>query len=151
MADIVTPEKRSQMMAGIKGKNTRPEMAIRTGLHKIGFRYRIHVRDMPGKPDMIFPKFRAVLFVHGCFWHHHDCHLFKWPSSRVEFWRTKIDRNVEVDRLNIEKLREAGWRIGIVWECAVKGRTRKPLPEVIENCRDWLLTREGDFELRGNG
>ena len=149
MADIVSPEKRSLMMAGIKGKNTKPELAMRSGLHALGFRYRIHVKNLPGKPDLVFPKYKAVLFVHGCFWHGHDCHLFKWPSSRVDFWTAKINRNKETDQISTERLRNAGWRVGTIWECALKGKTRRPLTEVIQGCGQWLLSEQNTLEIRG--
>jgi len=140
MSDIVSPETRSRMMAGIKGKNTKPEMIIRKGLHRLGFRYRLHDSYLPGKPDMVFPRYKAVIFAHGCFWHGHSCHLFKWPSSNEEFWRTKIERNMEVDKQNIIRLQAMGWRTGIVWECALKGKYKINREEVIELCAQWLQT-----------
>ncbi|MBR0816302.1 very short patch repair endonuclease [Bradyrhizobium liaoningense] len=148
MADVVSPEVRSRMMSGIRGKNTRPEIFLRKGLHAQGFRFRIHA-PLPGKPDMVFPKWNAVLFVHGCFWHGHNCHLFKWPSSRPEFWRTKINGNVTRDEVNITKLQEAGWRVGVVWECALKGRTRLDSSRAIERCSKWLKSSRKRFELTG--
>lgn len=149
MADVVSPEKRSQMMAGIKGKNTKPEMLMRSALHRLGFRYKLHGKGMPGKPDMVFPKYKAVLFVHGCFWHGHSCHLFKWPSSRPEFWHTKINRNREVDRESTAKLEQMGWRVGVVWECAVRGRAKLPFTDVVESVGKWLQSEEPTFEKRG--
>ncbi|PZN99483.1 MAG: very short patch repair endonuclease [Hyphomicrobiales bacterium] len=149
MADIVSPEVRSRMMAGIRGKNTKPEMVLRKGLHAAGFRYRLHARDLPGRPDIVFPRHRAVLFAHGCFWHGHDCHLFRWPSTRQEFWTTKINRNREVDTRSEQALAEAGWRLGVVWECALKGRTRLPLLDVLEACIVWLRSQEPRLEIRG--
>src|SRR6476469_8441462 len=98
------------MMSGIRGKDTNPEMILRRGLHRRGFRFRLHGSELPGKPDLIFPRHRAVLFAHGCFWHGHGCHLFKWPKSREQFWRTKIGQNCERDRIAVAKLRENGWR-----------------------------------------
>lgn len=148
MADIVSSEKRSQMMAGIKGKNTKPELLVRKALHKLGFRYRLHVKQLPGKPDLVFPKYKAVLFVHGCFWHGHDCHLFKWPSSKTEFWQKKITRNQEIDRLTIEKLHKEGWRTGIIWECALKGKKRRLFDDVIQETVRWLNTQEQYFQIR---
>ena len=136
------------MMSGIRGKNTRPEIFLRKGLHAEGFRFRIHA-TLPGKPDMVFPKWNAVLFVHGCFWHGHNCHLFKWPSSRPEFWRTKINGNATRDEANITKLLEAGWRVGIVWECALKGRTRLAIDAVISAIAKWLQGSEPILEIRG--
>jgi DNA mismatch endonuclease (patch repair protein) len=149
MADVVSPEKRSQMMAGIKGKNTKPEMLMRSALHRAGFRFKLHEKTLPGKPDMVFPRYNAVIFVHGCFWHGHDCHLFKWPSSRVDFWKTKITRNQQVDRESMEKLRAAGWRVASIWECAVRGRAKRPFPEIIDECRDWLQSDTSTLEIRG--
>lgn len=150
MADIVTPEIRSRMMAGIRGKNTKPELTLRRGLHAAGFRFRLHDRTLPGKPDIVFPKYRAVLFAHGCFWHGHDCHLFKWPSSRPDFWRAKIFRNREVDSLASAALQAAGWRQGIVWECALKGKTRLPIETVLAECAAWLQSDSLFFEIKGS-
>lgn len=149
MADIVPPEVRSRIMAGIRGKDTKPEMMLRKGLHAAGFRYRLHAKDLPGKPDMVFPRYRAVLFAHGCFWHGHDCHLFRMPGTRQEFWQTKIARNRTVDARSGQALTEAGWRLGIVRECALKGRTRLPFPAVLEACICWLRSGEARFEIRG--
>jgi DNA mismatch endonuclease (patch repair protein) len=149
MADVVPPAVRSRMMAGIRSKNTKPEMLLRSGLHARGFRYRIHVRELPGKPDLIFPSRRAAIFVHGCFWHGHDCHLFKWPKSREDWWRAKIFRNRQVDCRSVAALSAAGWRVGVVWECALKGRTRMPLQAVIDACDFWLQSSLPLFEIRG--
>jgi DNA mismatch endonuclease (patch repair protein) len=149
MPDIVTPEVRSRMMAGIRGKDTKPEIMLRKGLHAAGFRYRLHDRALPGCPDMVFPRHRAVLFAHGCFWHGHDCHLFRWPSSRQEFWTAKITRNREVDARSGKALAAASWRLGIVWECALKGRTRLPLGDVLEACAAWLRSDAARLEIRG--
>lgn len=107
-------------MAGIKSKNTRPEITLRKLLHGMGFRYRLHDKRLPGTPDMVFPKYHAVIFVHGCFWHGHRCPLFKWPSSNEDFWKNKINSNTKRDAYNKSRLQESGWRIGIVWECAVR-------------------------------
>ena len=136
-------------MAAIRGKNTRPELQIRRGLHALGFRFRLHDRSLPGKPDIVLPRWRAVILVHGCFWHGHDCHLFRWPATRDEFWRQKIDRNRAVDHRSQDGLRGAGWRHAVVWECALKGKTHLPLPEVIAALASWLK-EGGDFlEIAG--
>ena len=137
-------------MSGIRGKNTRPELVLRSGLHRRGFRFRLHASDLPGKPDLVFPRHRAVLFAHGCFWHGHDCHLFKWPESRADFWRTKIGENVQRDRVALEALRSAGWRTGEVWECAMKGRTRRSENEVMDLCEFWLRSTDARLEIAGN-
>ena len=149
MADVVSRDVRSRMMSGIRGKNTKPEMLIRRGLHAKGFRYLLHDRRLPGKPDLVFPKHRAVIFVHGCFWHGHNCHLFKWPKTRKGFWRNKIDRNKWLDKRAIVDLRKAGWRIGIVWECSVKGRTRLLDERTIALCAKWLRSHHKSLVLLG--
>ena len=136
-------------MAAIRGADTKPEMMIRRGLHARGFRFRLHDRRLPGRPDLIFPKYRAVLFVHGCFWHGHDCHLFKWPGTQEDFWREKIGSNVARDRANIVALREAGWRVGVVWECALKGRYRLPLDDLIDSIASWLSSDWKEISFRG--
>ncbi len=138
------------MMSGIRGKNTKPELTIRKALHARGFRYRIHCKDLPGKPDMCLPKHRAVIFVHGCFWHGHDCHLFKWPKTRAEFWVQKIERNRAVDTAAVVGLAETGWRVAMVWECALKGRTRLQLEEVIVSLDRWLRSDESKLLIEGS-
>lgn len=136
-------------MSGIRGKNTKPELAIRRGLHRQGFRYRLHAGDIPGKPDLVLPRFRAAIFVNGCFWHHHDCHLFKMPSTRTEFWSQKIERNVERDERVQSQLAESGWRFLVVWECALKGKTRLALDDVIARISQWLPSSGTYLEIGG--
>ena len=136
-------------MAGIRSKDTAPEMILRRGLHRAGFRFRLHGSALPGRPDLVFPKRRAVLFAHGCFWHGHDCHLFRWPKSREEFWQAKISRNREVDARTHAALARAGWRQGVVWECALKGRTRLPVESVLQRCAEWLDSEHMFLEIRG--
>lgn len=104
MADVVSRAKRSAMMAGIRGKNTRPELIVRSALFKRGFRYRLHYKGLPGSPDLVSPKYKAVLFVNGCFRHGHDCHLFKWPKSNAAFWKEKLTRNQQRDNASCESL-----------------------------------------------
>ncbi len=149
MPDIVSPEVRSRMMAGIRGTNTKPELVLRRALHAAGFRFRLHDRALPGKPDIVFPRYRAVLFAHGCFWHGHDCHLVRLPTTRTDFWAAKIARNREVDQSALESLRLLGWRVGVVWECSLKGRTRLEFDDVIGQCIDWLRGEEPILEIRG--
>lgn len=136
-------------MSGIRSKDTKPEILIRKALHARGFRYRLHCKDLPGKPDLCFPKHKAVIFVHGCFWHGHDCHLFKWPSTRPEFWRAKIARNREVDAASREKLLTQGWCVGVVWECALRGRTRLPFNVTIDSLAMSLRSDAREFVIRG--
>lgn len=129
--DIVSPAKRSQMMAGIRGKNTKPELVVRSIAHGLGLRYRLHRNDVPGRPDLLFPKHRTAVFVHGCFWHRHDCGLAAVPKTRTEFWLTKFATNVERDRRHRAELEVQGWRVLEIWECetrdteAVERRLRK--------------------------
>lgn len=149
MADIVPAEVRSRMMANIRGKNTKPELTLRKALHAAGFRYRLHGRRLPGTPDIVLSRYRAVIFVHGCFWHGHDCHLYRLPATRSDFWREKIARNRLADARNEERLTEAGWRQAIVWECAIKGKSRRPLAEVVSACALWLRSDDRRIEIRG--
>jgi len=137
-------------MSGIRGTNTKPELVLRKGLHARGFRFRLHDKSLPGKPDIVLPRHRAVVLAHGCFWHGHSCHLFKWPETREHFWRDKIARNREVDVRNEAMLGELGWRQAVVWECALKGRTRLPIDAILDRMVDWLKTDTGDIVIRGS-
>lgn len=149
MADIVSQEKRSEIMAGIRAKDTVPEIKIRKALHARGFRYRLHEKKLPGKPDLVFGKYRAVIFVHGCFWHGHDCHLFKWPSSRQEFWTEKISKNKKNDRRAQVLLEASGWRVLHVWECAIKGKTRLDFDALINSIENWIFSGSNNMEIKG--
>jgi DNA mismatch endonuclease (patch repair protein) len=125
MTDIVAPGKRSLMMANIQGKNTKPELTVRKILFSQGFRYRLHRRDLPGVPDIVFPKKKIALFIHGCFWHQHSkCKFAKFPSSNTEFWREKLSKNIERDRKNVNSLIAQGWRVLTIWECETKNLSR---------------------------
>jgi len=149
MADIVSKKKRSEMMSGIQGKDTKPELKIRSALHKLGFRYKLYDKSLPGKPDLVFPKYNAVIFIHGCFWHLHKCHLFKWPSTRTEFWRKKITGNKKRDEINLQALKEMDWRILIVWECALKGKNKLDFGSTIKSISDWLKRSNQYAEITG--
>lgn len=138
MADIVDRQTRSRMMSGIRGKNTLPEGIIRKRLHARGFRFRLHRRDLPGAPDIVLPKYSAVILVNGCFWHGHDCRLFRWPKTRPEFWRKKLRGNIRRDERNIDRLRELGWRVCVVWECEIKGVGEESLWSTIDDLTDWI-------------
>lgn len=137
------------MMSGIRAKNTRPELAVRRALHALGFRFRLHSPDLPGKPDIVLPKWKTVIFVHGCFWHGHDCSLFKLPSTRTEFWSEKIVKNRERDRAVIQKLGSLGWRVLTVWECSLKGKGKLDIQVVANLVDHWLREGQGDMEVRG--
>lgn len=136
-------------MSGIRGKDTGPELFIRRALHARGFRYRLHDRRLPGKPDLSFPKYRAVILVNGCFWHGHDCHLFKWPSTRHEFWRRKITRNREKDEETRQALVKQGWRVGVIHECALKGKTRLDPDRIIDTTGKWLRSGQEYLGIEG--
>lgn len=143
MADRLTSEQRSRNMSRIRGKDTKPEMVIRRLLHAMGYRYRLHRRDLPGAPDIVLPKYRVALFVHGCFWHGHRCHLFRWPATREEFWRAKIARNIERDAEALATLHAAGWRTLVVWECSLKGRGRLDEATLGRRLNEFLLSDVG--------
>ena len=119
--DILTKKQRHQCMSAIRNKNTKPEMIVRRLVHSLGYRYRLHGRGLPSKPDLIFPSRLKVIFVHGCFWHRHSCSKGRSrPSTRAKFWREKLEENKERDRRNLRKLRKEGWKVLVIWECQTK-------------------------------
>lgn len=125
MADTLSPTERSERMSRIRGRDTRPELVLRRLLHAAGFRYRLHHTRLPGRPDLVFPKYGAVVFVHGCFWHRHTgCRVANTPKSNVEFWTAKFQRNVARDALVESRLRSAGWRVLVVWECSLSTKEK---------------------------
>lgn len=138
MTDVHTTETRSRNMAAIKGKNTKPEILVRRSLHQAGFRYRLHAENLPGKPDLVFPRYKAVIFIQGCFWHQHQCTMFHWPKSRTEWWVKKITANRAHDEAVQDKLREMGWRVMLVWECALKGKSRYKPEQWLKQISLWL-------------
>ena len=145
--DPLTPAQRRRCMSAIKAKDTKPELILRRGLHARGFRYRLHARELPGTPDIVLPRHKAVIFVQGCFWHGHDCHLFKLPASRPEFWAEKIRRNRERDAAAISILTSAGWRALNAWECTMRGRTRMDSGELLQAVSDWIISDDAVAEL----
>lgn len=145
MTDIVDSTTRSRMMASIRGKDTRPEVSLRKALHARGFRYRLHSRHLPGRPDIALPRYRAVIFVHGCFWHRHDgCRYATTPKTRPEFWQAKFAGNVARDRCNAALLRDEGWRVAVVWECALKER---PATALAADIAAWLENGGNSLEI----
>lgn len=144
MGDVHNPEQRSANMRAIRHKDTGPEMQIRRLLFARGFRYRLHVKSLPGSPDIVLPKHRVAVFVHGCFWHGHGCHLFKEPGTRTEFWMGKIQGNRERDFRNEAKLLEDGWRVLTIWECALKGKQKRTLTAIAEQAGSWILGRDAE-------
>ena len=149
MVDIVSRKKRSEMMSGIRSRNTGPELVARKALHKLGFRFRLHQSDLPGKPDLVFRKYRAVIFTHGCFWHGHKCHLFKWPSSRPSFWKAKINGNRKKDKESIELLFSRNWRVLVIWECAFKGKSKLEPEKLFSTACKWLKSGKKFLEFYG--
>lgn len=134
MVDIVTPARRSEIMSRIRGKGTKPELLVRSLAHRLGFRFRLHVRRLPGSPDLVFPSRQIVLFVHGCFWHRHKgCPYCYVPKSNIQFWREKFEKNVLRDERVRTGLEEMGWRVAVIWECetADSNSLRKRLKELL--------------------
>lgn len=125
-------------MSGIRAGNTRPELLVRKALHARGLRYRLHASGLPGKPDIVLPKHRTAIFIHGCFWHGHDCPLFRMPRTRQEFWEAKIARNMARDQEVGREIAKAGWRQATVWECAIRGRNRIGIEETVNRILAWL-------------
>lgn len=139
--DTVDKTTRSRIMSRVGQKDTGPEMKLRRSLHKIGLRYRLHDKRLPGSPDIVFPRFKAVLFVHGCFWHRHGCKATTTPGTNVDFWRKKFDENIARDRRHIDALLNRGWRVAVIWECMLKGKSaeREAIASLVYN---WLQTSE---------
>jgi DNA mismatch endonuclease (patch repair protein) len=150
MTDIVDKVTRSRMMSGIRGKDTKLEILIRKGLHARGFRYRLYTTKLPGKPDIMLPKYKALILINGCFWHaHHDCHLFKWPSTRKEFWEAKILSNAKRDTENLKHYQAAGWKVLVIWECALKGKTKLPLESILDLVVHWIKYEKNNCSIQG--
>lgn len=134
-------------MSGIRAKDTKPEILVRRSLHALGFRYRLHDRRLPGSPDIVLPRYRAVVFVHGCFWHGHDCRLFKEPGTRRDFWLPKIERNRANDTKHAAALTDAGWRVATVWECALRGKLAS-VDAIAAKLAQWLRGTSARIEIR---
>lgn len=149
MTDKFSVETRSRIMSLIKGKDTKPEILVRKALHSFGFRYRVHSRKLPGQPDIVLPKYKAVVMVNGCFWHGHDCHIYRPPQSQSGFWLNKINKNKTRDQKNESLLHEAGWRIAIVWECALSGKTRLNFESFIDELSYWIRSDKKDINFMG--
>ncbi len=136
-------------MAAVRSRDTKPELLIRRALHASGLRYRLNVRDLPGRPDIVLPRCKAVIFVHGCFWHRHECDLFRWPTSRTEFWREKLNANAARDMTAAEALGKAGWRQAVIWECALKGRKKRDFQDTMQRLIAWIGSVEQAMTIRG--
>lgn len=149
MAEGDITDARRRNMAAIRGRDTKPEMIVRKALHARGFRYRLYVRGLPGTPDIVLPKHRAAVFVHGCFWHGHACPQFRLPGTRQEFWQNKINGNVARDERVTALLAGSGWRIAVVWECALRGRGRVALPEIVDRLSLWIMSDTDSIIIEG--
>jgi len=150
VGDVLTLEQRRLNMSRIRGRDTKPEMLIRRGLHARGLRYRLQDRTLPGRPDLVFPKYRVVILVHGCFWHGHNCPLFRLPATRADFWNTKISSNRNRDKKSHEALLAEGWRILTVWECSLKGPARWPVEVLLDSCMQFIRGGAETQELIGH-
>ncbi len=126
-------------MASVKNKNSKPEVNLRKALFAKGLRYRIHVKNLPGHPDVVFPRYQAVIFIHGCFWHHHGCKHGNLPATNTSFWRKKFHENVLRDRQNIAKLKRLGWRVKVIWSCQLKNRQKVYSDESLQDIMKWLV------------
>jgi DNA mismatch endonuclease (patch repair protein) len=148
MADIVQRKIRSRIMSTIRAKNTKIELTVRQALFSLGYRYRLHASTLPGRPDLVLPKHRAAIFVHGCFWHGHNCPLFRFPRTNASFWRRKIRRNRVVDNEAHQALQQQGWRTFTVWECCLRGRKQEHVATVIRHVDRWIRSRSKEGEVR---
>jgi DNA mismatch endonuclease (patch repair protein) len=147
MTDVVDKATRSRMMSGIRSKNTRPEIFLRKSLYALGYRYRLHAKNIPGKPDIVLPKYNALIEIYGCFWHGHGCHYFKSPSTNTRFWKNKNIENQRRDSRNLGKQMEAGWRCLVVWECAIRMTQRSSNTlDAVSLAAQWL-TKGGDAAI----
>lgn len=154
--DVLTVEQRRLNMSRIRGRDTKPELVLRRALHASGLRFRVHVRELPGCPDLVFPKHRVAAFVNGCFWHGHDCDLFRMPATRRDFWQKKISGNRNRDIKRLAALKEQGWRTLTVWECALKGPKRSSVEKISGRCKSFIKSKNRNYleisgvnELRG--
>jgi DNA mismatch endonuclease (patch repair protein) len=149
VTDIVDKATRSKMMSGIKSKNTKIELLIRSVLHRNGFRFRLHKKDLPGKPDLYLAKYKVAIFVHGCFWHLHGCPLSRMPKTRKEFWAEKLGKNKERDKKQINELVARGLRVLTVWECALRNKSAQQLDEVFDEMIFWIDDGNSTLEISG--
>ena len=148
MADRIAPQVRSRIMAAIKSGDTKPELLLRKALFARGYRYRIHIKSLIGAPDIVLPKWGAVIFVHGCFWHAHSCGSVRLPKSNCAFWKRKLTRNVERDQAARDELLKQGWRVLIVWDCAFRGKKPQQVDALADRVEAWLMggRRSGVFQ-----
>ena len=137
--DVLTPEQRHYNMSQIHSKDTKPELIVRKWLWSNGYRYRLHRKDLPGKPDIVFPKYKAVIFIHGCFWHKHNCKYGSTPKTNKNFWKIKLNSNVERDKRNIRKIKKLHWRVLVIWECEIMKWNVKLETKIISFLHEYLV------------
>lgn len=147
--DTVDSQTRSKIMAAVGQKDTDVEILLRAALHRAGLRFRLHDRSLPGSPDLVFPRFRTAVFVHGCYWHSHGCYRSTVPKTRQQFWTDKFEANRSRDERNVRSLLESGWRVLAVWECVLKGKLALPPASVAEAVKAWLHSQERLGEIAG--
>ena len=148
MTDVLTPTQRRLNMMRIRARDTKPEILIRKGLHAEGFRFRLHRRNLPGRPDLVLARHRVCIFVNGCFWHGHHCEMFRMPVTRRDFWKNKITSNRKRDRRSVDTLLREGWRVLIVWECATRGTRRMLAKDLLKSCVRFIQDDDRTLELR---
>ncbi len=151
MTDVLTAAQRQLNMSRIRGRDTKPEMLVRQGLHARGLRYRLHDRMLLGRPDLVFPRHQAVVFVHGCFWHAHGCVFSKLPATRRDFWKQKLEGNAARDRRAIDALQAAGWRVLVIWECALRGPGRLRGEAVLDSAANYIRQLLGSLFMEVAG
>lgn len=151
MVDVLTKTQRQLNMSRIRGRDTKPEMLIRRGLHARGFRYRLQDRNLPGRPDIVLPRYKTVILVHGCFWHGHDCPMFRLPATRREFWAQKIAANQVRDIRTREALLASSWRVMTIWECSLRGKGRWTIEAVLDACTTFICGSQTNMSVAGYG
>lgn len=147
MTDTVDTKTRSKIMSSVKSKDTQIELIVRKALFAKGFRYKINDKTLPGKPDIALPKYKAVIFINGCFWHGHNCKRGKLPETNTDFWSQKINSNIVRDKQNIKQLKNLGWRVAVVWECSLRGKTSMGLQTVAGKLESWLKNTSNYIEI----
>ncbi|MFJ5436062.1 very short patch repair endonuclease [Pectobacterium sp. CHL-2024] len=151
MADVHSPEIRSKNMKAIRNHDTYIEIKLNAMLEDLGFEFQKQVKELPGKPDFVIEKYRKIIFTHGCFWHKHNCHLFKPPATRTDFWMKKIGKNVVRDRDIYERLRDGGWHVMIIWECSIKGRSKLSPQQLLDRVEEWVCAGDYSAEIDTSG
>jgi DNA mismatch endonuclease (patch repair protein) len=149
LTDVLTREQRRLNMSRIRGRDTKPEMLIRQGLHARGLRFRLNVPTLPGHPDLVFPRYGVVVFIHGCFWHGHECAMFRMPDTRRDFWQGKITGTKNRDAKVEETLLGLGWRVLTIWECSTRGRGRLPIESLLDSCIDFIQSDQETKIIQG--